>query len=158
VIGEVHANSRGTYGRLRVQAALRIEHGLIVNQKLVARIMRELKIHGLPQRKRVTRNLASVATHDGLVLRNFVADRPNAWWLTDIERHERGNGLLLLRPGHLFVQSRGLGDRSSLRVDTGERRVVNGGPHENHASFDGHSLQSRAADRTQRAQALRPGG
>ena len=62
VIGEVHASSRGTYGRLRVKAALRMEHGLIVNQKLVARIMRDLNIHGLPQRKRVTRNLANVAT------------------------------------------------------------------------------------------------
>ena len=87
VIGEVHANSRGTYRRLRVQATLRIEHGLIVNQKLVARIMRDPDIHGLPQRKGVTHNLANVATHDDLVNRNFVADRPNASWLTDITEH-----------------------------------------------------------------------
>ena len=92
MIGDVHANSRGTYGRLRVKAALRIEHGLIVNQKLVARIMRELDIHGLPQRKRVTRNLAHVATHDDLVQRNFVADRPNALWLTDITEHPTREG------------------------------------------------------------------
>jgi hypothetical protein len=38
--------------------------GLIVNQKLVARIMRDLEIHGLLKRKRVTRNLANLATHD----------------------------------------------------------------------------------------------
>jgi putative transposase len=60
-----------------------MEHGLIVNTKFVARIMRDLNIHGLPQRKRVTRNLANVATHDDLVNRNIVADRPNALWLTD---------------------------------------------------------------------------
>lgn len=87
VIGEVHASSRATYGRLRVKAALRIEHGLIVNTKLVARIMRELNIHGLPSRKKVTRNLANVATHEDRVNRNFVADRPNALWLTDITEH-----------------------------------------------------------------------
>jgi transposase InsO family protein len=92
VIGEVHANSRGTYGRLRVKAALRMEHGLIVNQKLVARIMRDLDIHGLPRRKRVTHNLANVATHDDLVNRNFVADRPNALWLTDITEHPTREG------------------------------------------------------------------
>jgi putative transposase len=92
VIGEVHANSRGTYGRLRVKATLRIEHGLIVNQKLVQRIMRGLDIHGLPQRKRVTRNLANMATHDDLVNRNFVADRPNSLWLTDITEHPTREG------------------------------------------------------------------
>ena len=92
VIGEVHANSRATDGQLRVQAALRIEHGLIVNRKLVSRIMRELDIHGLPTRKKVTRNLANVATHDDLVNRQFVADRPNALWLTDVTEHPTREG------------------------------------------------------------------
>jgi transposase InsO family protein len=92
VIGEVHANSRGTYGRLRVKAALRIEHGLIVNTKLVSRIMKDLQIQGLPQRKRITRNLAHVATHEDLVQRNFVAERPNALWLTDITEHRTREG------------------------------------------------------------------
>ena len=92
MIGEVHANSRGTYDRLRVKAALRMEHRLIVNQKLVARIMRDLEIHGLPKRKRVTRTFANVATHDNLENRNFVADRPNALWLTDITEHPTREG------------------------------------------------------------------
>ena len=35
-----HARSRGTYGMLRVRAALEIEQGLIVNKKLVWKIMR----------------------------------------------------------------------------------------------------------------------
>jgi putative transposase len=92
VIGEVHANSRATYGQLRVRAALKMEHGLIVNRKLVARIMRDLNIHGLPQRKKGTRNLANVAAHEDLVNRNFVADRPNALWLTDITEHPTREG------------------------------------------------------------------
>jgi putative transposase len=92
VVGEIHANSRATYGQLRVKAALRIEHGLIVNRKLVARIMRDLQIHGLPTRKQSTRNLANIATHEDLVNRNFVAERPNALWLTDITEHKTREG------------------------------------------------------------------
>ena len=47
-IADIHARSRGTYGRLRIRAALEIEQGLIVNKKLIARIMGELGIQGLP--------------------------------------------------------------------------------------------------------------
>ena len=87
VIAGVHANSRATYGRLRIKAALRIEHGLIVNQKLVMKIMQDLQIHGLPKQKKGARHWANVATQEDLVNRNFVADRPNALWLTDITEH-----------------------------------------------------------------------
>ncbi len=34
-IADIHARSRGTYGILRIRAALEIEQGLIVNTKLV---------------------------------------------------------------------------------------------------------------------------
>ena len=47
-IADIHARSRGTYGMLRVRAALEIEQGLIVNTKLVKKIMRQLGIQGLP--------------------------------------------------------------------------------------------------------------
>jgi len=87
VIAKVHAQSRHTYGKRRVRAALAIEHSLIVNAKLVSKLMRELQIQGLPRHKRLTRNLVNIATHDDLVERNFVADRPNALWLTDITEH-----------------------------------------------------------------------
>jgi len=87
VIAQVHAQSRQTCGKRRVRAALAIEHGLIVNAKLVSKLMRQLQIQGLPRHKKSTRNLANIATHDDLVERNFVADRPNALWLTDITEH-----------------------------------------------------------------------
>ena len=48
VVATVHAQSRGVYGYRRVQAALRIESDLVVNHKLVASIMTQLGIHGLP--------------------------------------------------------------------------------------------------------------
>jgi len=38
---------------LRIRAALEIEQGLIVNTKLVKRIVRQLAIKGLPGRARV---------------------------------------------------------------------------------------------------------
>ena len=51
-IADVHSRSRGTYGMLRVRAALEIEQGLIVNKKLVWKMMRQLGIKGLPGPKR----------------------------------------------------------------------------------------------------------
>ena len=51
-IADIHARSRGTYGMLRIRAALEIEQRLIVNKKLVWKIMRQLGIHGLPGPKR----------------------------------------------------------------------------------------------------------
>jgi hypothetical protein len=38
-IADIHARSRGTYGMMRISAALEIEQGLIVNKKLVWKII-----------------------------------------------------------------------------------------------------------------------
>jgi putative transposase len=86
-IAEIHARSRGTYGILRVKAALEIEQGLIVNYKLVKRIMRELGLKGLPGPKKGHKNLVNAATCEDLVQRQFSATRPNELWLTDITEH-----------------------------------------------------------------------
>ncbi len=86
-IADIHARSRGTYGRLRIRAALEIEQGLIVNQKLIARIMAELGIQGLPDPKKGVKNLENIATCEDLVQRNFSASAPNELWLTDITEH-----------------------------------------------------------------------
>lgn len=82
-IADVHERSRKTYGMLRVKATLEIEQGLIVNRKLILKIMRELQIQGLPGPKKTRRNLVNVATHEDLVQRNFTATRANALWLTE---------------------------------------------------------------------------
>jgi transposase InsO family protein len=91
-IADVHERSRKTYGMLRVKATLEIEQGLIVNRKLILKIMRELQIQGLPGPKKTRRNLVNVATHEDLVLRNFTATRANALWLTDITEHPTREG------------------------------------------------------------------
>ncbi len=91
-IADIHARSRGTYGRLRIRAALEIEQGLIVNKKLIARIMRELGIQGLPGPRKGVKNLKNAPTCEDLVQRSFIASRPNELWLTDITEHPTTEG------------------------------------------------------------------
>ena len=86
-ITEIHARSRGTYGVLRIRAALEIEHGIIVNTKLVLKLMRGLGIQGLPGPKKGQRNLVNASTQEDLVQRRFHATQVNALWLTDITEH-----------------------------------------------------------------------
>ena len=91
-ISELHARSRATYGKRRIRAALAIEHGLIVNPKLITKIMRDLAITGLPALKKGRRNLVNVATYEDLVNREFRATTANVLWLTDITEHPTREG------------------------------------------------------------------
>ena len=86
-IKDIHARSRATYGVLRVRAALEIEQGLIVNTKLVLKLMRRLGIKGLPGPRKGVKNLVNAATSEDLLERRFVASHPNEIWLTDITEH-----------------------------------------------------------------------
>ena len=92
MVGQVHDDSRGVYGYRRVTAALRIESGLIVNHKLVASIMSDLAIHGLPTPKSRRRNLIAIRTTSDLVNREFTATGPNQLWVTDITEHPTRKG------------------------------------------------------------------
>jgi putative transposase len=93
-IADIHARSRGTYGMLRVRAALEIEQGLIVNKKLVWKIMRQLGLKGLPGPRKGIKNLKNAPTCEDLVKRKFTATRPNELWLTDITEHPTAEGKL----------------------------------------------------------------
>ena len=93
-IADIHARSRGTYGILRIRAALEIEQGLIVNTKLVKRIMRELGIQGIPGPRKGVKNLKNAPTCEDLVQRQFRASAPNELWLTDITEHPTTEGKL----------------------------------------------------------------
>ncbi len=92
LIADIHQRSRGTYGMLRIRAALEIEQGIIVNKKLVWKIMRQLGLQGLPGPKKRTRNLVNEATEEDLVARRFTAAAPNQLWLTDITEHPSREG------------------------------------------------------------------
>jgi putative transposase len=88
VVTELHVASRSTYGVRRLRAALWHERGLVVNKKLIRRIMNEQGLVGLPRPKKGHRNLVNVATHEDLVQRNFAATSPNSLWLSDITEHK----------------------------------------------------------------------
>lgn len=79
---------------MRVKAALELEQGLIVNTKLVRRIMNELGLAGLPGPKKGYKNLKNARTCEDLVQRQFTATRPNELWLTDITEHPTSEGKL----------------------------------------------------------------
>jgi putative transposase len=81
----VHAQSRGTYGSPRVSQALK-RQGESVNEKRVARIMRERSIAGRAKRKyRATTDSAHNLPLAGNILnRQFSAAAPNRAWVSDI--------------------------------------------------------------------------
>ncbi|MGY1901282.1 MULTISPECIES: IS3 family transposase [Nocardia] len=91
-ISRIHAQSRGTYGKRRIKAALLAECEMIVNHKLVASIMAERGLFGLPRRKRRGHPMLAVSTPADLVNRAFTAARPNELWCTDITEHPARDG------------------------------------------------------------------
>jgi hypothetical protein len=67
LVADIHKRSRGTYGMLRIRAALLREQNMVVNKKLIRSIMRELGIKGLPGPKKRRKNLVNQATEEDLV-------------------------------------------------------------------------------------------
>ena len=91
LIREVHIASRGTYGSRRVHAELTLGMGVQVSERLVAVLMHNAAIYGLPGPARVKR-LRGVVTADDLVNRKFHRLRPNELWVTDITEHPTREG------------------------------------------------------------------
>jgi putative transposase len=95
-ITKIHADSRGSYGSPRVHAELTLGLGLVVNEKRVARLMRQAGIRGLYVRGRrgcTVRNPDADSAGD-LVNRQFAATAPNRLWVTDITEHPTAEGKL----------------------------------------------------------------
>ena len=55
LITEIHAASRGTYGRPRVHAELRLARGVVVGHNQLGALMRAAGLVGLPKRRRFTK-------------------------------------------------------------------------------------------------------
>jgi len=66
----------------------------MVNHKLVAQVMAELGLEGLPRRKSRKCNLMSVRNTSDLAKRNFSATGPNQLWVTDITEHPTREALV----------------------------------------------------------------
>lgn len=91
-IADVHKESGGTYGALRVTAELKFGRGIAVGHNAVSGIMRELGIKGLPRRRLPRGAKLSRVTSLDLVGRKFRRDRPNELWVTDITEHATREG------------------------------------------------------------------
>ena len=70
LIKEIHADSRGTYGSRRVHAELTKGRGVWVGERLVAVLMHNAGIMGLPGPAKVKR-VKGIPTTDDLVQRKF---------------------------------------------------------------------------------------
>ena len=90
-IREVHEASRGTYGSRRVHAELTIGREISVSVRLVAVLMHNAGLAGLPGPGK-RKNRRGVVTADDLVERRFKRDRPNELWVTDITEHRTREG------------------------------------------------------------------
>jgi transposase InsO family protein/transposase-like protein len=91
VITQVHLESNGTYGALRVRAELVMGRGITVGQGAVAMLMRRAGLQGLPgARKRRSRH--ETPTASDLVERSFARAEPNQLWVTDITEHPTREG------------------------------------------------------------------
>jgi putative transposase len=78
------ANYR-VYGRRKMKAALRREHGINLDKDRIARLMRELGIRGATRSKTAitTRSNKTSSRAPDLVNRRFHAERPNQLWVCD---------------------------------------------------------------------------
>ena len=97
-IRRIHDASRGLYGAPRIHAELRLEHGVRVGRKRVARLMKAAGIAGVRPRKRwrTTIRIPGITPATDLVERQFRPDRPNVLWVADITYLRTGEGWLYL--------------------------------------------------------------
>jgi putative transposase len=95
----VHEETEGIYGAPRIHAELRLEHGVRVGRKRVARLMRQLGLRGADGKRggpRTTvRDPTRVSAPD-LVERDFARPEPNRLWVCDLKYVQTGQGFLFL--------------------------------------------------------------
>jgi putative transposase len=91
-IAQVHKDSGGTYGTLRVTAELRYGRGIHVGKEQVQLLMKRLGIYGLPKRRLPRGARVGKASSLDLVRRRFSAESPDRLWMTDITEHPTREG------------------------------------------------------------------
>jgi putative transposase len=97
-IKQIHLASRGVYGSPRIHAELRLEHGIRVGRKRVARLMKAAAISATKphKRPRTTIRVPGVEPATDLVERDFRPPGPNVLWVADITYLRSGEGWLYL--------------------------------------------------------------
>lgn len=94
-IGEIHADSDGTYGEPRVTDALR-KRGFVVNHKRVERLMRVHGIVGYTPPKKTRTTIPAPNPASDLVRGDFAKAAPDVAWAGDITYIPTWEGFLYL--------------------------------------------------------------
>jgi len=99
LIRRLYAECDGIYGAPRIHAELRLEHGIRVGRKRVARLMRQLGLRGADGKRgglRTTVRDAKRPSAPDLVDRDFARAEPNRLWVCDLKYIQTGQGFLFL--------------------------------------------------------------
>ena len=94
-IRECQRSCRSTYGYRRVHIWLE-RNGIHCNPKTVLRVMNKYNLLSVIRRKRYVKYGEALHCYPNLLNRNFVAERPNQKWVTDISYIRTGQGFLYL--------------------------------------------------------------
>jgi transposase InsO family protein len=109
-----------TYGYRRVQIWLERKKSLHFNPKTILRIMNKYGLLSeIRRRKKYKQMGQQLHKYENLLNRNFVADRPNTKWVTDISYIQTTQGVLYLS------MIRDLFDNSIVAYKTGTEQTVN---------------------------------
>lgn len=109
-----------TYGYRRVQIWLMREKSLYCNPKTVLRVMNKYGLLSEIRRRKKYKHMGQqVHKYENLLNRNFIADKPNVKWVTDISYIHTGQGVLYLSV------IRDLYDNSIVAYKTGTEQTVN---------------------------------
>jgi putative transposase len=97
-IQAIYAQEKGLYGYRRITAVLR-QLGVLVNHKVVQKLMGDLKLKSLvrPKKYRAYKGLVGTLARN-LLERNFTAQRPNQKWVTDVTEFKVAQQKLYLSP------------------------------------------------------------
>ena len=94
-IKEFQEACKHTYGYRRVHIWLD-RNGVHCNPKTVLRVMNKYNLLSVVRRKRYVKYGEALHKYPNLLNRNFVAERPNQKWVTDISYIRTGQGFLYL--------------------------------------------------------------
>jgi transposase InsO family protein len=120
MISECQKHCGKTYGYRRVQIWLMREKSLYCNPKTVLRVMNKYGLLSEIRRRKKYKYMGQqVHKYENLLNRNFIADRPNAKWVTDISYIHTAQGVLYLS------MIRDLYDNSIVAYKTGTEQTVN---------------------------------
>ena len=120
LIAECQKSCGKTYGYRRVQIWLERKKSLHFNPKTVLRVMNKYGLLSEIRRRKKYRQMGQqLHKYENLLNRNFVADRPNQEWVTDISYIHTAQGVLYLS------MIRDLFDNSIVAYKTGAEQTIN---------------------------------